>query len=86
MRILDGVLKITVSTSERGFINSIQKHSDFTLCQVDSITEINSDVERADVSKDILMDLFNNFRAEIPVQPLTSKLLRLKMLVSFVMF
>lgn len=76
MRILDGVLKITVSTSERGFINSIQKHSDFTLCQVDSITEINSDVERADVSKDILMDLFNNFRTEIPVQPLTSKLVK----------
>ena len=76
MRILDGVLKITVSTSERGFINSIQKHSDFTLCQGDSITEINSDVERADVSKDILMDLFNNFRAEIPVQPLTSKLVK----------
>lgn len=76
MRILDGVLKITVSTSERGFINSIQRHSDFTLCQVDSITEINSDVERADVSKDILMDLFNNFRAEIPVQPLTSKLVK----------
>lgn len=76
MRILDGVLKITVSTSERGFINSIQKHSDFTLCQVDSITEINSDVERADVSKDILMDLFNNFRAEMPVQPLTSKLVK----------
>lgn len=76
MRILDGVLKITVSTSERGFINSIQKHSDFTLCQVDSITEINSDVESADVSKDILMDLFNNFRAEIPVQPLTSKLVK----------
>lgn len=76
MRILDGVLKITVSTSERGFINSIQKHSDFTLCQVDSITEINSDVERADVSKDILMDLFNNFRAEIPVQPLTAKLVK----------
>lgn len=76
MRILDGVLKITVSTSERGFINSIQKHSDFTLCQVDSITEINSDVERADVSEDILMDLFNNFRAEIPVQPLTSKLVK----------
>ena len=76
MRILDGVLKITVSTSERGFINSIQKHSDFTLCQVDSITEINSDVERADVSKDILMYLFNNFRAEIPVQPLTSKLVK----------
>lgn len=76
MRILDGVLKITVSTSERGFINSIQKHSDFTLCQVDSITEINSDVERVDVSKDILMDLFNNFRAEIPVQPLTSKLVK----------
>lgn len=76
MRILDGVLKITVSTSERGFINSIQRHSDFTLCQVGSITEINSDVERADVSKDILMDLFNNFRAEIPVQPLTSKLVK----------
>ena len=76
MRILDGVLKITVSTSERGFINSIQKHSDFTLCQVDSITEINSDVERADVSKDILMDLFNNFRTEIPVQPLTAKLVK----------
>ena len=76
MRILDGVLKITVSTSERGFINSIQKHSDFTLCQVDSITEINSDVERADVSKDTLMDLFNNFRAEIPVQPLTAKLVK----------
>ena len=76
MRILDGVLKITVSTSERGFINSIQRHSDFTLCQVDSITEINSDVERSDVSKDILMDLFNNFRAEIPVQPLTSKLVK----------
>ena len=76
MRILDGVLKITVSTSERGFINSIQKHSDFTLCQVDSITEINSDVERADVSKDIIMDLFNNFRAERPVQPLTSKLVK----------
>lgn len=76
MRILDGVLKIIVSTSERGFINSIQRHSDFTLCQVDSITEINSDVERADVSKDILMDLFNNFRAEIPVQPLTSKLVK----------
>lgn len=76
MRILDGVLKITVSTSERGFINSIQKHSDFTLCQVDSITEINSDVERADVSKDILMDLFNNFRTEILVQPLTAKLVK----------
>ena len=76
MRILDGVLKITVSTSERGFINSIQKHSDFTLCQVYSITEINSDVERADVSKDILMDLFNNFRTEIPVQPLTAKLVK----------
>lgn len=76
MRILDGVLKITVSTSERGFINSIQKHSDFTLCQVDSITEINSDVEGADVSKDILMDLFNNFRTEIPVQPLTAKLVK----------
>ena len=76
MRILDGVLKITVSTSERGFINSIQKHSDFTLCQVDSITEINSDIERADVSKDILMDLFNNFRTEIPVQPLTAKLVK----------
>lgn len=76
MRILDGVLKITVSTSERGFINSIQKHSDFTLCQVDSITEINSDVERADVFKDILMDLFNNFRTEIPVQPLTAKLVK----------
>lgn len=76
MRILDGVLKITVSTSEREFINSIQKHSDFTLCQVDSITEINSDVERADVSKDILMDLFNNFRTEIPVQPLTAKLVK----------
>ena len=76
MSILDGVLKITVSTSERGFINSIQKHSDFTLCQVDSITEINSDVERADVSKDILMDLFNNFRTEIPVQPLTAKLVK----------
>ena len=43
---------------------------------MDSITEINSDVERADVSKDILMDLFNNFRAEIPVQPLTSKLVK----------
>lgn len=76
MRILDGVLKVTVSTSERGFINSIQKHSDFTLCQVDSITEINSDIERADVSKDILMDLFNNFRTEIPVQPLTAKLVK----------
>ena len=56
--------------------HSIQKHSDFTLCQVDSITEINSDVERADVSKDILMDLFNNFRTEIPVQPLTAKLVK----------
>ncbi len=76
MRILDGVLKITVSTSERGFINSIQKHSDFTLCQVDSITEINSDVERADVSRDILEDLFNNFKGEMPVQPLTAKLLK----------
>lgn len=73
MRILDGVLKITVSTGERGFINSIQKHSDFTLCQVDSVTEINSDAERADVSKDILTDLFNNFRAEVPVQQVTVK-------------
>lgn len=71
MRGLDGVIKLSVNCIERGYIDSVQKGSDFTLCQVETMVEINSaDETKMSASVDVLKDLFAKYRGVVPmIQP-----------------
>ncbi|MGN1319103.1 MAG: endopeptidase La [Lachnospirales bacterium] len=68
MRGFDGGIKMTVSAKERAFIDSVQKHSDFSLAQIESIVEVNSsDRERCEATVSVLKDLYDKYRGIVPV-------------------
>lgn len=68
MRGLDGSVKMSVNCAERCFIDSVQKNTDFSLAQVESMVEINNeDDERTEASVEILKELFDKYRGSMPV-------------------
>lgn len=68
MRGLDGAVKMSVGCTERCFIDSVQKHSDFSLAQVESLVELNSESqEKIEASVEILKELFDKYRGIMPV-------------------
>lgn len=68
MRGLDGCVKMSVGCKERAFIDSVQKHSDFSLAQVESMVEINTvDNEKTSAAIEILKELFDKYRGAVPV-------------------
>lgn len=68
MRGLDGGVKLSVNCIERAYIDSVQKNDDFTLCQVESMVEINtSDEVKTSASVEVLKDLFSKYRGVVPM-------------------
>lgn len=68
MRGLDGGIKLSVNCIERGYIDSVQKSSDYSLCQVESMVEINTaDEVKESASVDVLKDLFAKYRGVVPM-------------------
>lgn len=68
MRGLDGGIKLSVSCIERAYIDSVQKNSDYTLCQVESMVEINTaDEVKENASVEVLKDLFAKYRGAVPM-------------------
>lgn len=68
MRGLDGGIKLSVSCIERAYIDSVQRNSDYTLCQVESMVEINTaDEVKKSASVDVLKDLFAKYRGAVPM-------------------
>ncbi len=71
MRGLDGGVKLSVVCIERAYIDSVQKSSDYSLCQIESMVEINTaDDMKSSASVDVLKDLFAKYRGAVPlIQP-----------------
>ncbi len=71
MRGLDGGVKLSLNCIERAYIDSVQKNNDFTLCQVESMVEINTaDDMKTSASVEVLKDLFAKYRGAVPmIQP-----------------
>ncbi len=68
MRGLDGGIKLSVNCIERAYIDSVQKNSDYTLCQVESMVEINTaDEVKETASVELLKDLFAKYRGVVPM-------------------
>lgn len=68
MRGIDGGVKMSFAATERVFIDSVEKHSDFSLAQVESLVEVNSaDRERLDASAEVLKELFDKYRGAMPI-------------------
>lgn len=68
MRGLDGGIKLSVNCIERAYIDSVQKSDDFTLCQVESMVEINTaDEMKVSASVEVLKDLFAKYRGVVPM-------------------
>lgn len=68
MRGLDGGIKMSVGCTERVFIDSVQKHSDFSLAQIESMVEISpADGEKAEAAVEILKELFDKYRGAMPI-------------------
>lgn len=68
MRGLDGGIKLSVNCIERAYIDSVQKSDDFTLCQVESMVEINTaDDMKVSASVEVLKDLFAKYRGVVPM-------------------
>lgn len=68
MRGLDGGIKLSVNCIERAYIDSVQRNSDYTLCQVESMVEINTaDEVKKSASVDVLKDLFAKYRGAVPM-------------------
>lgn len=68
MRGLDGGLKLSVNCLERAYIDSVQKSDDYTLCQMESMVEINTaDDVKSSASVDVLKDLFAKYRGTTPM-------------------
>lgn len=68
MRGLDGGIKLSVNCLERGYIDSVQKNDDYSLCQVETMVEINTaDEVKTSASVDVLKDLFAKFRGAVPM-------------------
>lgn len=68
MRGLDGGIKLSVNCIERAYIDSVQKNSDYSLCQVESMVEISTaDEVKVSASVDVLKDLFAKYRGVVPM-------------------
>lgn len=68
MRGLDGGIKLSVNCIERGYIDSVQRNDDYSLCQVETMVEINTaDEVKTSASVDVLKDLFAKFRGAVPM-------------------
>lgn len=68
MRGLDGGIKLSVNCLERGYIDSVQRSDDYSLCQVETMVEINNaDEVKTSASVDVLKDLFAKFRGVVPM-------------------
>lgn len=68
MRGLDGGIKLSVNCLERGYIDSVQRSDDYSLCQVETMVEINTaDEVKTSASVDVLKDLFAKFRGVVPM-------------------
>lgn len=68
MRGLDGGIKLSVNCLERGYIDSVQRNDDYSLCQVETMVEINTaDEVKTSASVDVLKDLFAKFRGAVPM-------------------
>lgn len=68
MRGLDGGIKLSVNCTERAYIDSVQKHADFSLCQIESMVEINTaDDMKVSASVDVLKELFAKYRGAVPL-------------------
>lgn len=68
MRGLDGGIKLSVNCVERAYIDSVQRSSDYTLCQVEPMVEINTaDEVKKSASVEVLKDLFAKYRGAVPM-------------------
>ena len=68
MRGFDGGIKMTVNGLERVFIDSVQKHSDFSLAQVETMVEISAEKnEENDAIVEILKEHYDKYRGIVPV-------------------
>lgn len=68
MRGLDGGIKLSVNCVERAYIDSVQRNSDYTLCQVEPMVEINTaDEVKKSASVEVLKDLFAKYRGAVPM-------------------
>lgn len=68
MRGLDGAVKMSVICTERCFIDSVQRHNDFSLAQVETLVELNGETqEKIEASIEILRELFDKYRGVMPV-------------------
>lgn len=68
MRGLDGGIKLSVICIERAYIDSVQKNSDYSLCQVETMVEINTaDKVKENASVEVLKDLFAKYRGAVPL-------------------
>lgn len=68
MRGLDGGVKMSVSCTERVFIDSVQQNSDFYLAQVEPVLDLTTvDDERLKATVEILKELFDKYRGAAPV-------------------
>lgn len=68
IRGLDGGIKLSVKCTERAYIDSVQKNSDFSLCQLESMVELNSaDDEKTNITIELLKELFAKYRGSVPM-------------------
>ncbi len=68
MRGLDGSVKMSVICTERCFIDSVKKHSDFSIAQVESLVEITqASEEQIEASAELLRELFDKYRGVMPI-------------------
>lgn len=64
MRGLDGGIKTSIEAIERGFINSIQKREDMSLCNVETMLEINNlTAEKEEATVELVKDVYDEYKA-----------------------
>lgn len=68
IRSLDGGIKLSVRCTERAYIDSVQKNKDLSLCQLETMVEINTaDDEKTNITIELLQELFAKYRGSVPI-------------------
>ncbi len=68
IRGLDGGIKLSVKCTERAYIDSVQKSKDFSLCQLESMVDIDTaDAEKKSITIELLNELFAKYRGSVPM-------------------
>ena len=68
IRGLDGGIKLSVRCTERAYIDSVQKNKELSLCQLESMVEINTaDEEKTNITIELLQELFAKYRGSVPI-------------------